>query len=97
MCINAKTKMEKSNYISIELTENEQFNLKSVTSLSVSNHGDTAVTIFGRTLPPMTGQNPARFVIDADSTYTNLDFTVRFETGKGKAFIDYKALNEPNC
>lgn len=81
----------------MKITGDHHFKVKGVTSLSISNYGDTDLIVFDRVVPALSGENPSRFVIDADSTETDFDFPIKFDTGKGQAYIDYKALVEPNC
>ncbi|MEO4005795.1 hypothetical protein [Flavobacterium sp. CAU 1735] len=88
--------MKKTNFVSMEISGNHAFKVKSVTSLSISNHGDTDLHVFGRVIPAISGVNPSRFVIDSDGTETDMDFPLKFDTGKGRAYIDYKCLVEPN-
>lgn len=89
--------MNKTGYNYRAVTRDERFVLKGVTSLTVSNYGDSEVIVFGRTLPAMSGANPACFKIDGDGSQTDLDFTIEFDDNKGGlAYIDYRAIIN-NC
>jgi len=85
--------MNKTGYNYRAVTRNERFVLKGVTSLTISNHGSSAVNVFGRTLPAMSGANPACFKIDGDGSQTDLDFPIEFDGDKGGlVYIDYRAI-----
>lgn len=85
--------MDKTGYNYRRVTRNERFSLKGVTSITISNCGDSDVDVFGRTLPAMVGVNPACFKIDGDGSQTDLDFTIEFDGDKGGlVYIDYRAI-----
>ncbi|UUC45579.1 hypothetical protein [Flavobacterium cerinum] len=85
--------MIKTGYNYRAVTRNERFSLKGVTSLTISNWGNYDIEVFGRTLPALSGANPACFRIDGDGSQTDLDFTIEFESGKGGlVYIDYRSI-----
>ena len=88
-------------------TKDEVIKLKNVTSLSISNQGETEIVVnldnVPETLPKYDTDNgfAPSFDIPGDGSYSDFDITLKFTGGTGKAILRYRSvlnpLQTPNC
>ena len=92
--------MLRTGLVSIEINRNESKYLENITSLTISNYGDSELIVtindVSRPIPPFSneiGVPFGSFNLPGDGTVTDkitIDFT--FTGGAGKAILDYRKL-----
>lgn len=90
--------MNKSGLISQRYTANsEKEQLKDITSLTLSNYGETEITVTinnqSRKVPafnPTIGVPFGSFNIQGDGTACDIDITIEFAGGTGECILDYR-------
>lgn len=95
--------MNKTGINSDNISGNDRFRIKDVSSLSIANYGDTDMDV---TINDVTETIPAynavkkfarSFVISGDGTFTDIDLTVAFPNGSGKAVLRYRTYITDKC
>lgn len=85
--------MQRTGYYTEQYTQDYSKKLKDITSLSISNVGETdlKLTVQGvnRIIKPK-----QMFVIEGDGSYSDLDFKFTFDGGSGIAIVDYRQIKQ---
>ena len=96
--------MEKTGLLSRAIQSDTRFSETNITSLTVSNHGDTVMTVtqggVSRTIPAFRddiGVPFGSFNIPGDGTMSDIEIEISFEGGAGKAIIDYRKVQIKTC
>lgn len=91
--------MEKSGFSSRKIANNQSLQLEDITSLTVSNYGNTnaLVTVNGITrkvlaFNPVIGVPFGSFNIPGDGTYSTIEIAIEFPEGPGEVILDYRKI-----
>lgn len=79
--------MKKTNWITQQLFADTTLHLKGVTSLTLHNVGEQKVYFRHREF----GKGES-FLFEGDGTASDVEIDIKFDTGKGIAILDYRAL-----
>lgn len=94
--------MLKSGFTSIQINSDGPQYLKDITSLTISNYGNSELTVIVNDVPrivpafnPAIGVPYGSFNIPGDGTACEIKLELKFTGGIGKAILDYRKLK--NC
>lgn len=96
--------MQKSGFISEEFRTDKQIQLENISSLTISNYGDTPLTVtissVSRIVPPLKeeiGVPFGSFNLPGDGTACDIKLEMNFENGTGRAILDYRKVQTKTC
>lgn len=85
--------MQKTGYYTEQYTQDFSKKLKDITSLSISNVGETDSTLIIQGVKRIIKPKQI-FVIEGDGSYSDVDFKFTFDGGSGIGIVDYRQIKQ---